>query len=207
MSATPQQVWDFILKLSEEIKELKEKNEKGIQELRELFKETDRKFKETDKRLDKRFKETDQKIKELASLFTTQWGKLIEALVEPGAVNLFRQRGINVRYSSRRIELEDEKGRKIAEFDIFLENDTELVVIEVKTTVKKEDVDYFLEKLMHFKEWFPRYRRYKVYGAVAGISFEEGVDRYAYRCGLFVLKSEGGLICIANDPKFRPRVW
>ena len=217
MSATPQQVWDFILKLSEEIKDLKEstlelkelfkkndkgikENDKGIQELRELFKETD-------KRLDKRFKETDQKIKELASLFTTQWGKLIEALVEPGAVNLFRQRGINVRYSSRRIELEDERGRKIAEFDIFLENDEELVVIEVKTTVKKEDVDYFLEKLMRFKEWFPRYRRYKVYGAVAGISFEEGVDRYAYRCGLFVLKSEGGLICIANDPKFRPRIW
>ena len=96
---------------------------------------------------------------------------------------------------------------KNAEFDIFLENDAELVVIEVKTTVKKEDVDYFLEKLMRFKEWFPRYMRYKVYGAVAGISFEEGVDRYAYRCGLFVLRSEGGIICIANDPKFRPRVW
>ena len=208
----------------EEIKELVKEvwlmwkeTDKRFEETDKKFKETDKKFKETEKRFretakrfeetDKRFKETDKKIKELSNLFTTQWGKLVEALVEPGAVNLFRERGIDVYYTARRIEVEDEKRRKIAEYDIVLVNDKEVVVIEVKTTVKREDVDYFLEKLMRFKEWFPRYRRYKVYGAVAGISFEEGVDRYAYRCGLFVLRSEGGIICIANDPKFRPRVW
>ena len=178
MPATPEQVWDFILKLSEEIKEV-----------RELF------------------KETDQKIKELAGLFTTQWGKLVEALVEPGVVNLFRERGIEVRYTARRIEVEDEAGRKIAEFDLLLVNEEEAVVIEVKTTVKKEDVNYFLEKLSKIKEYLRDLKHRKVYGAVAGISFEEGVDRYAYHSGLFVLKSEGGMIRIANDLKFKPRVW
>lgn len=39
---------------------------------------------------DRRFKETDEKIKELASLFTGQWGKLIEALVRPSALKLFQ---------------------------------------------------------------------------------------------------------------------
>ncbi len=192
MPATPESVWEFLLKVGEEIRELREQNK----ELRESIKE-----------LREQGKETDRRIKELSHLFTTQWGKLVEALVEPGAVNLFRERGINIRYTSRRIEVEDEKGRKIAEFDIFLENDDELVVIEVKTTVKKEDVDWFLEKMSRFKEWFPKYKRYKVYGAIAGISFDEGVDRYAYRRGLFVLKSEGGIIRIANDPDFSPRVW
>ncbi len=66
-----------------------------IKELRELGKETDR-----------RFRETAEKIRELPNLFTTQWGKLVEALVEPGAVNLFRERGIQVKYTSRRIEVE-----------------------------------------------------------------------------------------------------
>jgi hypothetical protein len=211
MGATPEQVWDFILRLSEDI----EKTSKEIKELRELFKETNKTlrelFKETDQRFKEtaqRFKETDQEIKKLSNLFTTQWGKLVEALVEPGAVNLFRERGIDVHYTARRIEVEDEKRRKIAEYDIILVNDKEVVIIEVKTTVKKEDVDYFLEKLSKVREHLRSFvKDKKVYGAIAGISFDEGVDRYAYRSGLFVLKSEGGIIRIANDPEFHPRVW
>ena len=204
MPATPEQVWDFLLKLSEEIKELRELVKERDKRLEKLFKDTDRRFKETDKQ----FKETDKKIKELSNLFTTQWGKLVEALVEPGAVNLFRERGIDVRYTARRIEVEDERRRKIAEYDIVLVNDKEVVIIEVKTTVKKEDVDYFLEKLAKVREHLRSLvKDKKVYGAVAGISFDEGVDRYAYRSGLFVLKSEGGIIRIANDPKFKPKVW
>ena len=211
MPATPEQVWDFLLKLSEEIKELRELVKERDKRLEKLFKETEKLFKDTDRRFketDKQFKETDKKIKELSNLFTTQWGKLVEALVEPGAVNLFRERGIDVRYTARRIEVEDERRRKIAEYDIVLVNDKEVVIIEVKTTVKKEDVDYFLEKLAKVREHLRSLvKDKKVYGAVAGISFDEGVDRYAYRSGLFVLKSEGGIIRIANDPKFKPKVW
>ncbi len=72
------------------------------------FKETVREikedFKETDRRLDKRFEETDKKIKELASLFTGQWGKLIEALVKPSALKLFRERGVKVTETYQRLE-------------------------------------------------------------------------------------------------------
>ena len=194
MAVTPEEVWEYLLKVGEEIRELRE----SVRELREHSRETDR-----------RLKETDQQIRKLSGLFTTQWGKLMEALVEPGSVNLFRQRGINVRYTARRIEVEDEKGRKIAEYDLVLVNEEELVVIEVKTTVKKEDVDGFLEKLERVREHLGSLARgrKRIYGAVAGLTYEEGVDRYAYRQGLFVLKSEGGLIRIANDPAFRPRTW
>ncbi len=193
MSVTPESVWEYL-------QEVGKKLDKVGEEIRELSKETE-------KKIMKLSRETEKKIKELSNLFTTQWGKLIETLVEPGAVNLFKERGIKVRYTSRRIEVEDEEGKKIAEFDIFLEDEEELVVIEVKTTVKKEDVEYFLEKLSRFKEWLPKYKKYKVYGAIAGLRYEEGVDRYAYKKGLFVLKSEGGLIKIANDEKFSPKIW
>jgi len=56
-------------------------------------------FKETDAR----FKETDKKINELSGLFSSQWGKMIEALVEPNALKLFQVRGIQVRYVYRRV--------------------------------------------------------------------------------------------------------
>ena len=231
MGATPQEVWEFLLKLGEEIRTLHQTVEKitktferngiEIEELKKLsketdrqlketdrqLKETDRQLKETDKKLEKYFKETDKKIKELTNLFTTQWGRLIEALVEPGVLELFQKWGIKVKYTSRRIEIEDEMRRRIMEIDLFLENDVEGVIVEVKNFVKKEDVDELLEKLDRFKEVRPKYREYRLYGAIAGINFAKGVDKYAYRKGLFVLKSKGGLIEIANDEKFKPRVW
>jgi hypothetical protein len=77
-----------------------------------------------------------------------------------------------------------------------------VIVVEVKTTLKVEDVnDFIIEKLSRFFEFFPKYkgpdsrdpakREMKLYGAVAGIKIEESADRYAYRKGLFVLTLSG----------------
>ena len=138
--------------------------------MEEIFKHYSEELKREQKEVWKYLKESEYRIKKLENLFTTQWGKLVEALVEPGAVDLFRKRGIKVRQSARRVEVEDDDGNIVAEYDILLENDDEAVVIEVKTTVTKEDVDYFLEKLSYFKERSPRFKDYKVYGAVAGVN-------------------------------------
>ena len=136
----------------EEIKQM-------MKEVWAMWKETDRRFKETDQK----FKETDKKIRQLSELFTGQWGKLIEALVEPSTVKLFKERGIKINKSARRIEVEDETGRQVMEIDILLENDEEVVVIEVKTRAKVEDVKGLLEKLGDFKKYFPRYKKMRGY--------------------------------------------
>ena len=177
-------------------------------EIKEDFKETDRRldkrFEETDRRLDKRFEETDKKIKELASLFTGQWGKLIEALVEPSALKLFRERGVNVTETYQR--LESRRNGSQMEIDILLANDKEAVVIEAKTTLKVEDVREFLDDITRFTFFFPRYKGLILYGAVAGIQIEEDADKFAYRHGLFVLAGSGeGMIRILNNPEFEPK--
>jgi len=165
-----------------------------------MFAETDERFKETDKK----FKETDEKIKELAGLFTGQWGKLIEAMVKPSALNLFQERGVKVTETHQR--LESYRNGSQMEVDILLTNDTEAVVMEVKTTLKVEDVREFLEKVKQFTFFFPRYKGLKIYGGVVGIQIEESADRFAYRRGLFVLAGSGeGMIKILNDPNFRPQ--
>jgi len=163
------------------------------EEIKEAFAETDRQSKETDK-----------KIKELADLFTGQWGKLIEALVKPSSLRLFQERGVKVTETYQRIE--SYRNGSQMEVDIFLSNNEEAVVIEVKTTLRVEDVKDFLEKLSQFTLFFPRYKDMKIYGAVAGIQIEEGADKFAYRQGLFVLTGSGeGMIRILNDAKFRPK--
>ncbi|MBC6420048.1 MAG: hypothetical protein GDA44_15425, partial [Prochloron sp. SP5CPC1] len=114
-------------------------------------------------------------------------------------------RGIAVTETHRRVKT---KRSGIAmEIDILAIDGDVAVAIEVKSNLSKDDVDYFLEKLARFKEAFPHYADLSLNGAVAGIEIDEGVDRYAYRQGLFVIRQSGEVVEIVNDQNFRPQVW
>jgi hypothetical protein len=91
--------------------------------------------------------------------------------------------------------------------DILGVDDTELVLVELLPRFSQDDVDEFIEKLTRFKIAFPHYKNYRAYGAVAGIEINEGVDRYAYRKGLFVIKPSGDTVAIINDADFQPNTW
>ena len=200
---TKEDIFRMFAETDRRFKETAERFKETDNILDKRSKETAERFKETDNILDKRFKETDKAIKELASLFTGQWGKLIEALVKPSALRLFRERGIQVTETHQRVERSCNGSRM--EIDLLLTDDQEVVVIEVKTTLKVEDVRDFLEDMRRFPSFFPRYSGLKIYGGVAGMQIEEGADRFAYRQGLFVLAGSGeGMIRILNDSDFRP---
>jgi hypothetical protein len=156
-------------------------------------------FKETDRQ----FRETDLKFSQLYTMFTSNWGKLMESLIEPSAHKLFKNRGIDVSQSFSNIKVE--KKNLEAEFDIVLANGDEVVVMEVKTTFTTTFVDEFLEKLNRFREYFPIFADKKIYGAVAGIKYDQGSDKYALRKGFFVVKNSGeGLLKLANSKTFQP---
>ncbi|HAC64250.1 MAG TPA: DUF3782 domain-containing protein [Cyanothece sp. UBA12306] len=136
---------------------------------------------------------------------TTCWGRFVEELVEPAVIQLFRSRGIDVKetYSRARV-----KRQGIAmEIDILVVDDIEVVLVECKSRLSKDDVDEFLEKLSQFKQAFPHYKNFQAYGAVAGIEIDEGVDRYSYKKGLFVIKPSGETIKIINNSEFKPQIW
>ena len=150
-------------------------------------------------------KETDRRLKKLAGLFTSQWGALMESLVEGDLVPLLQARGITVRYTHTRM-----RGRRNGEhyeFDILAENGEEVVVVEVKTTLRAEDVAQFLEKLGKFTDYAPGYRGKKIYGAVAYIKADTSVQVHAERRGLYVIRATGSSASIINDAGFVPRVF
>ena len=170
------------------------------------FKETDRKFQETDRKFqdtDRKFNRTDEKLRELEGLFVGQWGKLMESLGKGSAVKPFREWGIDVHMISQRAASHRE-GRSM-EINLLMANDDQVVVVEVKTTLKVEHVRELLEDLKAFTRFFKRFRGCRVYGAVAALRMEEEADKYAYRHGLFVVKAGAdGLAKILNDHRFRP---
>ena len=79
------------------------------------------------------------------------------------------------------------KGRRHGEhyeYDILAANGEEVVVVEVKTTLRAGDVTHFLEKLDKFTGWVPEFKGRKVLGAVAYLKVDHSVEVYAERQGL-----------------------
>ena len=172
-----------------------------LKELALSQKETDAKFKDTDAR----FKETDKQIKKAFELFEGQWGKLMESLVEGDLIRLLNEKGINVHETSMRRK--GGLGGENFEFDIIAHNGNEIVIVEVKTTLKVKDVDHFVTKLQMAKSWMQEYSDYNVYGAIAYLKEESGSAVYAEKQKLFVIRATGKSALITNQENFVPRIF
>ncbi|MBC1191557.1 DUF3782 domain-containing protein [Microcystis aeruginosa BLCCF108] len=166
--------------------------------------ESDRRSAEAERSMAE-LKRTVERTSKAVDSLTTRWGRFVEELVEPAVLRLFQEKGIDIKEVYPRARV---KRQGIAmEIDILGVDDTDLVVVECKSRLSQDDVDEFIEKLTRFKIAFPHYQNYRAYGAVAGIEINEGIDRYAYRKGLFVIKPSGDTVAIINDADFQPNTW
>jgi hypothetical protein len=188
--------------------EAKLENERRAAELErqaaEAKLESERRAAEADRSMAE-LKRTVERTSKAVDSLTTRWGRFVEELVEPAVLRLFQEKGIDIKEVYPRARV---KRQGIAmEIDILGVDDTDLVVVECKSRLSQDDVDEFIEKLTRFKIAFPHYQNYRAYGAVAGIEINEGIDRYAYKKGLFVIKPSGDTVAIINDADFQPNTW
>jgi Holliday junction resolvase len=192
-----------------EIKELFKKTAAQFEETAERFNKTDALFEKSrieadarSKELAIQFKETDKKIKEAFDLFTSQWGRLMESLVEGDIVNLFRNRGIVVRDTSMRRKGSHEG--KDYEFDIIAQNGKETVFVEVKTTLKVKEAKDFLVKMKKVRTWLRMDDDEIIYGAMAYLQANAGSEVYSQNQNLFVIRATGDSAAIINASDFVP---
>ena len=152
--------------------------------------------------------EEQKKTDRLMRKHETNWGRLVESLVEGSLVELLNERGIEVHSTHPRqtvCYLQADGTRKYREFDIVVANGEEVVAVEVKTTLKPKHVKRFIETMNDFSRYFPHLETKRVYGAVAYIRCESGADRNAYKKGLYVIRATGDSASILNDRKFKPK--
>ena len=183
----------------DEIREILREVSEKQKETADQMKETDRKFQETAAQM----KETDKRIKELNTLFTGQWGKLMEGLVEGELVNLLREKGIQVNHTATNVK--EDTGERRWQLDILAVNGDEVVAVEVKTTLRVEHVDKFIEFLKDFKTLLKEHRDKKVYGAVAYLRADQSANIYAEKQGLYIIRATGNSTKIVNDGDFKAR--
>lgn len=185
----------------EELRALVAENSKQVAEVWRLFKETDQKMAASNAEVNQKLTATDRKIDRLAG----KWGRFVEYFLAPGIPQAFQEIGIAITCTMQRLK------KAAMEVDILGLNHDCLVVVEVKSTLGREDVDEFLEALPNFRaifpEFFPTGISKAVYGAMAGIEIHEKADRYAYQKGLYVLAQKGDTVKVQNDGKFKPKMW
>ena len=194
MTYTPNDVWRLLGELISAQKETE-------QLLKEQSLETEQLLKAKSLETDKQIKQVSQQLGKLGS----RLGEFVEWQVRPAAVRLFRERGIDVHELYRGVSRKQDG--EALEIDLLVVNNTEAVVIEVKSKPSQTDVDKHLERLEKFKRLMHRYQDVQAMGAVAGMVVTDEVRDYAYDKGFFVLGPSGDDVVILNEPDFQPRKW
>ncbi|MCZ0932659.1 MAG: hypothetical protein OXJ52_05870 [Oligoflexia bacterium] len=203
MSATPQtkEIWDIIKETQKNIKNLSVETDKLRDSQKKLSAETNKQIKETNQGL----KETNEGLKKAKGLFETQWGKLMESLVEGDLVNILNEKGIAVKNTYMNIKSKFEEDQY--EYDIVAGNGAEKVVVEVKTTLRVKHVKQFLEDITKFRGRLSVSKNKTIYGAVAYLRVEEEAEKFAEKNGLFVVRATGDSASIINKKDFKPKVY
>jgi len=151
------------------------------------------------------FHETDKKINKLENLLTSPWEKLVESLLEGDLITILKQRGVDVTGTLRRRSVH--RGKISFEFDIIAITANEIIIVEVKTTLRPVDIRDFLKKLKMAKIWMPEYSNKKILGAVAFLTEDSGTSALAERKGLFVIRAPKDSASIINRDDFVPDCW
>ena len=202
------------------LREAQEKTEKARREGEKERRKGEKERREGEKALREAQEKTEKALQQLTKNlnaangnFNNKWGNFLESLVKGDLVKLLSKRNIKVDMVRSRLVASDSSGKEVGEFDVVAMNGKEIVTVEVKTTLTKEKVEKFINKLKMFKKYFSEHRDKVLYGGVAFLcepqdEEAESAAEYAEENGLFVILSPGGegnVTTMSNSKDFKPR--
>jgi len=195
-----------IKKLSKETDKLRASQKEASEQMKKQSAEADKRAKE----LDKQIKTTDRQIQKIGSRFNQRWGAFVESLISGNLLRMLQNWGINITQTHTRSEANWKKpdgSIQTREFDIIAANGKEVVAVEVKTTLSIKDIKKFLNTIKDFKNYFPRYKKETIYGAIAYLNSEDKAHTFAEEKGFFVIRATGDSATIINKKNFKPKVF
>jgi hypothetical protein len=167
------------------------------------YAETDRQLKETFNEMKKIVDRTSKQVGELGGTIGRMTEEMFSAKLweKFDGIYNFTQGG------PRKLRSEDRK--TIAQIDAFLENGEYAMIVEIKTTLKKDDVDEHLERVDTVRRYMDgRGDKRKLVGAVAGAVVHDDARDYAQKHGLYVLAQSGDSVVLAEAPHgFKATEW
>jgi hypothetical protein len=191
--ATLDDVWAAM----REIQELHKETEQAIKETQQAHKETEQAVKEAQTAI----KETQRNINGLSNTL----GSLVEHIMTPGLPRKFREFGFTFdRVTTVKWAVE---GSIYTQIDGLLENGSQAMVVEVKTTLRHENVDEHLERMEKVRIYADEHGdRRQFLGAIAATITDESTRKYALKNGFFMIEPSGEDVKV-TEPISGPKIW
>jgi hypothetical protein len=187
--------WDDIKVNFERIQKTQDEAWAAIRENQQAHKETEKAIRETQQAV----KETQKNIGGL----NNSLGSIVEHILTPDLPRKFKKFG----FTFNQITTIKYAENVYAEIDALLENGTQAMVVEVKTTLRRADIDDHLlrmEKVRKHADGKGDKRQFM--GAIAATITDKATKEYALQKGLFVIEPSGEDVKVTK-PMEEPRVW
>ena len=186
-----------------------------LQEVAATQKETEQILKESSKHLEELdliTKENSRAIRENSKAIGGQGhrlGEMVEYIVMPNLKAKFRTLGFEFGDPKVHEHIGKEENHTKAEVDIILENETDVMIVEVKFTPSIKDINNHLRRMGKVKDDAQvKGDGRKFYGAVAGMVFYDNEKEYAISKGFYVIVPSGDTFTItAPQGDYFPAVW
>jgi hypothetical protein len=179
----------------------------GFKELHEFNKETERILRkaneETEKTLKRAIESTERTLNKAIGGIGNTLGSIVEHIMTPDLPQKFKKLG----YSFNRIASYKYAEGVYAEIDGMLENGSQAVVVEVKTTLRLADIDNHLLRMEKVRKYADEHGDKRQFmGAIAATITDKSTREYALKKGLFVIEPSGEDVKVTK-PEAEPRIW
>jgi hypothetical protein len=132
-------------------------------------------------------------------------GSMVERIMTPDLPRKFKHFGFTfdkittIKWTS--------KGNIYAEIDGLLENGTQAIAVEVKTTLEIEDINDHLKRMEKIRKYADEHGDKREFlCAIAAMIVKPKPKEYALKQGLFVIEPSGEDVKVIK-PETKPRVW
>ena len=116
-----------------------------------------------------------------------------------GKKAIFRQARQDVHQVIKNLAAYDDSGQFRCEVDLLVIHNQTGIVVKCKSHLSVNDVDEQVNRMNIFKNCFPQYAGFVLWGAVAAVVVPDDVARYAHDKGLYVLAQKTETVRIRNS--------
>jgi hypothetical protein len=193
--------FDRIQKGFEEIQKAHQKTEKTVEEIGKAHKETEKIIEE----IQKAHRETEKTLNKAIGGLSNTVGTLVERFMTVGLPQKFKQFGFAFNRVTT-VKWADGENNIYTEIDGLLENGDQAMVVEVKTTLRNEDVDDHLERMERVRKYADLHGDSREFlGAIAATIVDKSSRSYAVKKGFFVIEPAGEDVKITKPVS--EKVW
>jgi hypothetical protein len=191
-----------------------EKFQKGMEELRKSHEDFEKSHKKDMKEIwalhketEEAHKETEKTLNKVIGDLGNKMGDMAEYMLVPNLPDKLQFYGFSFGKISRNVKLNDREHSIHAEIDVLLENGSQAMAVEVKVTLRPEDLEDHRERMEKIRRYADLHGdQRELYGAVAAMIIAGDVKKYALRQGFYVIEPSGEDITVTK-PVSHPKVW